>query len=145
MKLAESSHKKLEEFFKEHLQDQEFQLPVIYFYAGRFTKMFTWIIKVHGITFGRRIYIRPALISVNTANNLKLSENLAAHEIAHVLQYKKHGFIGFFYIYLKSFWGNLWEKRKWDLFSRQEAYLEIPFEVEARSIASSFEIWNRDR
>ncbi len=142
MKLAADSHQRLEEFFREYFQDEDFRLPLIYFYGGRFTRFFTRIIKVHGITFGCRIFIMPALISVNQISEPRLSENLAAHEITHSLQYKTHGFIGFFYNYLGSYLRNLRKQEKWDLPARQAAYLEIPFEVEARDAAEKFVEWN---
>lgn len=142
MKLAAASHQKLEEFFREYFQDENFRLPPIYFYGGGFTRFFTYFIKVHGITFGCRIFIMPALISANHKSEPRLSEKLAAHEITHSLQYRKHGFFGFFYNYLRSFIRNLRTKKKWDLDSRQEAYLEIPFEIEARDAAEKFVEWN---
>ena len=143
MKLAKSSHQKLEMFFREYLKDESFQLPVMHFYVGKFTRIFTAIVKVHGITFGRRIYIMPTFVSLNRANNLKLPENLVAHEIAHTLQYKREGFLRFFYKYLKSFLGNLKNKKSWDIISRQEAYLDIHFEIEAREVADNFVEWSR--
>ena len=141
MKLAESSHQKLEAFFREYLNDEEFHLPQIYFYVGKFTNLLTAIISVHGITFGRRIFIAPKLLSFNQNNLLNLPENLVAHEIAHVLQYGREGSLKFFYKYLTSFWRNLRKRRKWDAVSRQNAYLEIPFEVEARRVAAKFVEW----
>ncbi len=143
MKLALTSHQKLELFFREYLDDENFRLPVIHFYVGKFTRIFTAIVKVHGITFGRRIYIMPAFVSLNNANNLKLPEKLVAHEITHTLQYKREGFFGFFFKYLKSFIGNLLKKKSWDIDSRQDAYLEIPFEIEAREVADRFVEWNK--
>ncbi len=145
MKLANDSHKSLEEFFKEYYQDEKFALPKIYFYGGGFTRFFTYFIKVHGITFGRRIFILPALISVNNLDEPRLSEQLAAHEITHVIQYQKHGFYGFFFNYLKCYVNNLRGKKKWDLNSRQEAYFDIPFEIEARDAAMKFAEWNREK
>ena len=141
MKIAETSRQKLQEFFREYYDDENFILPPIFIYFGGFTNIFTKIIKVHGITLGRRIFIFPELIKFNQKNEPKLSERLAAHEIAHVLQYKEHGFIKFFYHYLKSFWKNLKKQEKWDLLSRQQAYLDIPFEQEARKIEKSFVQW----
>lgn len=143
MKLAKSSHQKLETFFREYLNDESFHLPVIHFYIGKFTRIFTAIVKVHGITFGRRIYIMPSFVVLNHANNLKLPEGLVAHEITHTLQYKREGFVRFFYKYLTSFWRNLRKIKKWDIISRQEAYLEIPFEIEAREVAERFIEWNK--
>ncbi|MBA2494420.1 MAG: hypothetical protein H0V31_06960 [Acidobacteria bacterium] len=142
MKLATSSHQKLETFFRELLNDETFRLPVIHFYVGKFTRFFTWIVKVHGITFGCRIYIMPKFLSLNENNQLTLPLKLAAHEITHALQYKREGFIKFFYKYLKSFCGNLRRKKSWDIISRQESYLEIPFEVEAREVSDKFVEWN---
>jgi hypothetical protein len=142
MKLAESSHRKLEAFFREYLNDETFHLPQIYFYVGWFTNLLTALISVHGITFGRRIFITSGLLSFNQNNLLKLPEDLAAHEITHVLQYRREGFIKFFYKYLTSFWRNLQKRKKWDAVSRQNAYLEIPFEIEARRVAAKFVEWN---
>lgn len=145
MKLAQSSHQKLEMFFREYLNDESFRLPVIHFYVGKFTKIFTAIVKVHGITFGRRIYIMPTFVALNRENNLSLPEKLVAHEITHTLQYKREGFFMFFYKYLKSFSANLRNKKSWDINSRQEAYLEIPFEIEARETAEKFVEWNNEK
>jgi hypothetical protein len=102
----------------------------------------TALISVHGITFGRRIFITSGLLSFNQNNLLKLPEDLAAHEITHVLQYRREGFIKFFYKYLTSFWRNLQKRKQWDAVSRQNAYLEIPFEIEARRVAAKFVEWN---
>ncbi|CAN5405899.1 hypothetical protein BH20ACI1_BH20ACI1_07010 [soil metagenome] len=143
MKLAKSSHQKLENFFREYLNDESFRLPVIHFYIGKFTRIFTAIVKVHGITFGCRIYIMPSFAALNRTNNLKLPERLVAHEITHTLQYKREGFVRFFYKYLTSFWRNLQKRKSWDIISRQEAYLEIPFEIEAREVAERFVEWNK--
>ncbi len=142
MKLAKSSHQKLETFFREYLNDENFRLPVIYFYVGKFTRIFTAIVKVHGITFGRRIYIMPGFVSLNRLNKLKLPEGLVAHEVTHTLQYKREGFVKFFYKYLTSFWRNLRKRKSWDIISRQEAYLEIPFEIEACEVAEKFVEWS---
>ncbi len=142
MKLAESSHRKLEAFFREYLNDKTFHLPQTYFYVGKFTNILTAFISVHGITFGRRIFIAPRLLSFNQNNLLKLPDDLVAHEITHVLQYRREGSTRFFYKYLTSFWRNLRKRGKWDAVSRQKAYLEIPFEVEARQVAAKFVEWN---
>ncbi len=145
MKLAENSHRKLEEFFREYYFDKKLSLPTINIYCGKFTHYFTKMIGVHGITFGRRIFILPELVGQNHLNQSRLSESLAAHEITHLLQYRKYGFFGFFYRYLGSYWKNLWQKEKWDLESRQLSYLEIQFEVEAREVAGEFVKWNQKR
>lgn len=145
MKLAETSHRKLESFFREYLNEENFRLPVIHFYIGKPTNFLTALISVHGITFGRRIFIAPKFLSLNQNKLLKLPEELVVHEITHALQYKREGFVRFFYKYLTSFWRNLKKKEKWDGDSRQEAYLDIPFEIEARAAAAKFVKWNEAR
>jgi len=142
MKLADSSHQRLEAFFREHLNDADFRLPAINFYVGIFTKILTNLISVHGITFGKRIFIAPKHLSLNQNNFLKLPEDLIAHEITHTLQYRREGFVKFFYKYLLSYRRNLCAKKKWNAAARQEAYFEIPFEIEARATAARFVEWN---
>ena len=142
MKLADSSRQSLEAFFREYLDDADFRLPEIDIYAGVFAKILTGLISAHGITFGKRILIAPKLLSFNRNNFLKLPEDLIAHEIAHALQYRREGLINFFYKYLTSYWRNLREKKKWDALARHEAYLEIPFEIEAFASAARFVEWN---
>jgi hypothetical protein len=142
MKLAAASHRKLELFFREYLDDENLRLPKTHFYVGGFTKTLTKIISVHGITIGRRVFIKPTLLSLNRNNLPKLPEDLIAHEITHVLQYRREGFLKFFYKYLTSYWRNLRAKKKWDAVSRHKAYLEIPYEIEARQAAARFVEWN---
>ena len=144
MKLADSSHKRLEEFFREYLDDADFRLPQINLYAGKLTNILTNIISVHGITFGKRVFITPKLLSFNRSNFLKLPEDLIAHEITHAIQYRHEGFVRFFYEYLSNYWRNLRAKKKWDAAARHEAYLEIPFEIEARRVAARFVEWNKE-
>ena len=140
--MAESSHRKLESFFREYLDDKSFRLPSINIYAGNFTRLLTQTIKVAGITFDRSIFVLPELLSVNEKNQLKLSEELVAHEIAHVLQYRREGFLRFLYKYLRDYRANLRKMKKRDIDSRRRAYLEIPFEIEAREVARKFVEWN---
>ena len=143
MKLADASHRKLELFFREYFGDENLRLPRTYFYVGGFTKTLTNLISVHGITMGKRIFIKPTLLSLNGKKLPKLPEDLIAHELVHVLQYRREGFLKFFYKYLTGYWRNLQSKKRWDAVSRHKAYLEIPFEVEARQAAARFVEWNK--
>ena len=144
MKLAESSHQKIESFFRDYLGDESFKLPQSYFYIGRFSRVFTALLGVHGITFGRQIFILPSLVSLNENQKLKLPESLVVHEVTHVLQYRREGIMRFVYQYLKSYWGNLKPEKKWDIDARRQAYLNIPFEIEARRAAAEFVKWGEN-
>ncbi len=143
MKLAAAAHRELQAFFREYLKDEGFRLPVIYFYAGKLTGILTNLIGVHGITFGRHIFIKPSLVSLNRDGQPQLSKNLAAHEIVHTLQYRREGCVKFLSQYLKDYRQNLRKFEKRDASARQSAYLEIPSEIEARAIAAQFVEWRK--
>lgn len=142
MKLAADSQLKFEAFFRELYDDDSFRLPPIYFYAGNFSRFLTKILKIYGITIGSRIFIKPDFISAADDSRIIVHVELAAHEIAHVLQYEREGFVRFFYKYFRSFRQNL-KNKSWNTVSRQEAYLEIPFEIQARETAARFVEWNK--
>lgn len=143
MKLAEASRVKLEEFFREQLNDKNFQLPSIYFHAGKFSAALTLLLKIHGITVGKNIFVTPEFLDVSEKNKSKINVELAAHEIAHVLQYKREGFVSFFYKYFTGYAQNLRVQKSWNADGRMRAYLNIPFEIEARETAAKFVEWNR--
>lgn len=144
MRLAESSRIKIESFFKYYFQNDEFKLPEIKIYDGKFTEKLMKIVNASGITFGKKIFIFPEIISINSLNKKRLPDSLAVHEIAHVLQYLKHGFLGFLYVYLRDYYKNLKNEKDWSADSRQKAYLNIPFEVEAREIAWKYLEWKEE-
>ncbi len=144
MKLGEKSHKKIEQFFREYLGQERFVLPAIYFYGGSFTHRLTSVLGIDGITIGRRIYIFPENFWRSENNLLRISENLVVHEIAHVLQYRHEGFGRFLWKYFKSYFNNIRKRKRFDFNARAAAYLEIPFEIEARKIASEFVIWSKN-
>lgn len=145
MKLSEKSHKKIEEFFREHLADENFRLPEIYFYGGKFTHFLTSRLKIEGITIGRRIYVFPENFRVCENQKIWLDEKLVVHEITHVLQYRREGFFKFLWQYRKSYYANLRDKKNRDSYARSQAYYEIPFEIEARQTASKFAVWSKNR
>lgn len=145
MKLGEKSHRKIEEFFREHLADEQFVLPEIHFYGGKVTHFLTAALKIEGITLGKRIYILPRNFWFSENCKLRIDEELAVHEITHVLQYRREGFFRFFRLYLKDYYANLKRKKKWNGSARAEAYFEIPFEIEARQTASKFAVWSKNR
>lgn len=141
MKLAADSRLKFEAFFRERFKDERFEMPIVFFYSGRFSRLLTKHLNIHGITIGRKIFVAPEVVSFGK-KKLKINCKLAAHEIAHVLQYRREGFIRFFYEYLSSYRRNLRQYKNWDSVSRHQAYLDIPFEIEAREIAAKFMEWN---
>lgn len=142
MKLSKSSAERIENFFKEYLEDENFVLPKINFYCGKFSNILTNLLKIHGITFSGHIFVLPTLLKKKSEQKNNLPEDLVVHEIAHVLQYKREGFVRFLYKYLRDYRHNLQKYKKLDELSRHLAYRDIPFEIEAREIAEKFCVWN---
>lgn len=77
---------------------------------------------VAAITFGRRVYLDPAVAALPESRVLAI----LGHEIVHVNQYRRHGVAGFLARYAFEYLRN----RKRGL-SRYRAYREIGFEKEA--------------
>jgi hypothetical protein len=141
MKLSRKSHQKLELFFREYYKDADLKLPDVELFVKRGAGFITELFKIYGITFGQFIFIRKDFLYRNGDNELCIQKGLLAHELAHVLQYRKLGWFRFFYTYLKGYWTALKQKERWDLAARNQAYAEIPHEVEARDCAEKFLEW----
>lgn len=145
MKLSHKSHLKIESFFRDYLQDEKFILPKIEFYGGRFTHFLTSILKIEGITIGKRIFIFPNHFWRSRTSKLRLGESLAVHEITHVLQYRRDGIFKFLFKYFQNYWRNLRKLKKWDKFAMQMAYFEIEYEREAREAERKYSIWKEKK
>lgn len=83
-----------------------------------------------GITFGRFIYLAKPIPPDGTST-------LLAHELVHVGQYFEIGIPRYIYLYLKSFFPDLFRMKNWN-----QAYRAIPFEIDARQVTSR---WQRRR
>lgn len=83
-----------------------------------------------GITFGRFIYLAKPIRPDGTST-------LLAHELVHVGQYDEIGIPRYVYLYLKSFFADLYRMKNWN-----QAYRAIPFEIEARQVTG---VWQRRR
>jgi len=72
-----------------------------------------------------RIYFAPGAYRVDTIEGLAL----IAHEVAHCVQYHKHGAWRFRARYLAAYF-----KNRWRGMNHLRAYRNIPFEIEAREV-----------
>lgn len=143
MKLAEKSRRKIEEFFRHYLRDEQFRLPEIIFYGGPLARLLTTGLKVEGIAVGRRVFILPTNFRYCEKQGRRhADEALIVHEIAHVLQYGREGFWRFLRLYVSSYRANLKRQRRRDAAAKSAAYYEIPFEIEARRIAAAYVDWS---
>ncbi len=62
------------------------------------------------------------------------ARTLIAHELVHVRQWAEYGVIGFAYRYVRDYLKNLVRLR-----NHYQAYLDIPFEIEARQQAHQWQ------
>lgn len=82
--------------------------------------------RASAITLGKKVYIRREFFS----DEGEIPLDLIAHEIAHVVQFERDGFIPFLFRYMRDYARGLAR----GLGDRQ-AYLAIPYEVEARRVS----------
>lgn len=141
MKLTTELHHEIERFFRFYYDDETLVLPEVQIYARRGAYYVLKIASAHGITFGRHIFINPEIVWRNSKNHLAIPKDLLIHELTHTMQYEKQGFFGFLFNYLRAYFSNLRGKKKRDINSRVEAYLQIPHEIEARDSAEKFIGW----
>ena len=141
MRLSAKTHQQLETFFRLYFEDENLKLPEVEIYLRRGAKFVIKLIRVDGITIGRRVFINPDLAFYDENKRLCLSKNLLSHELTHVVQYNQLGFFGFLYKYIKDYFIILRQKKTWNSEARMESYWEIPHEIEARDAAKKFVIW----
>jgi len=77
------------------------------------------LLNVYGVTLGKYVYYRMG--------SEFISDRLRSHEMVHVEQFRKYGFIRFLYLYFKEYIGY-----RLNGFSHYQAYYEISFEKDAR-------------
>ncbi len=82
--------------------------------------------RYQGVTIG-------PLVLLQTAEPDDGSSALLAHELVHVRQWREQGPARFAARYVWSFTSSFWRCRRWN-----EAYRDIPAEVEARAEASQW-------
>lgn len=77
------------------------------------------ILKVSGVTLGKHVYY--------VMDSKNVSSRLRKHEMVHVEQYEKYGFIRFLYLYFKEY-----INYRLKGLNHYQAYYEISFEKDAR-------------
>lgn len=88
----------------------------------------TALVPPVAVTFGSLVWVAPGWYAPETPAGVEL----IAHELTHVVQYRRHGYVGFTLRYGWSFLTNLLRGAGF-----AEAYENIPFEVEARTRAAA--------
>jgi hypothetical protein len=141
MRLARESHRRLEEFFREHLCDPGLELPPVYVYRGHVARLLTKMLRTGAITFGRRILFSPGWIS-SDGGLQAVPGWLMAHEVMHVLQYEREGTLRFLFHYVRGYWRALREGGKWNGQARIDAYLAIAEERAALEVEHAYKAWS---
>ena len=142
MKLASESHKRIESFLRDHFHDEKLKLPPVHVYSGRFARWLTDRFQILAITFSRRIFVAPKVITRDGENRLTVPAALIAHEATHVVQYSKAGFIRFLLFYIAEYLRALREQKQgWGRAARSAAYFKIRQEREAYEAQAAYSIW----
>jgi Domain of unknown function (DUF4157) len=131
----------MEEFLRERFRLETLKLPSVSVYRGRVARWLTVTFRIGAITFGRRIFVAPKLVTLDEAGKLKIPGWLIAHEATHVWQYESAGFARFLFSYLRGYWRALRAQQKWGREARQAAYLAIREECEARESETAYAVW----
>jgi tRNA-dihydrouridine synthase len=138
MKLSATTHDELQQFFRQHLSDAELRLPPITVHAGLLAKL---LLKANGmgaITFGRHVFVRPALVKKDEEGRASIPGWLLAHEAAHVLQYEQRGYLRFFRDYLGGYLRGLLKGKRWSAQGHRAAYMSIAEELSAHQAEHAY-------
>lgn len=143
MKLASGSTSVFSDFFIEEgwINDAS-EFPQINVYAGDGAKFLTRLMMAEGVTFGSSIFIDSKFLLRDKDDRPIVSRSLLAHEIVHVMQYRKSGFFGFLKNYVVYFLKGYTKRGKLNAKNWYAAYLDIPQEKEAREYAAKFVKWS---
>lgn len=142
MKLAADSHQRIERFLRDHLQRERLMLPPVFVYSGRGARWLTGTFNIVAITFGRRVFIAPRMVTRDNGGRVTVPAKLIAHEVTHVVQYQQSGFLGFLCSYLGEYWRALNSQPGWGKAARQAAYMAIRHEREANQAENAYPAWN---
>lgn len=85
-------------------------------------RYYHWIPKLLGVG---AITLYPYILVAS--ERFETTERLLRHELEHVYQVRKSGWVKFYFLYLKEYFGGLLRHR-----SHHIAYLNISFEIDAR-------------
>lgn len=106
----------------------EVDLAAVRLHRGAGARLLTAVLGASGVALGRRLFFSSAgarLLDGGAA----AAAGLAAHEVAHVLQYRRHGFFGMLARYLGDYL-----RGRLARLGHRGAYLAIGFECEAREV-----------
>lgn len=87
--------------------------------------------RASGITLGNQIFIRREFFD----DNGEIPLDLLAHEVAHVVQFLRDGTVPFLWRYLRDYTLGLTRG-----LGDRNAYMAIPYEVEARRVADAVDL-----
>ena len=139
MRLTDESHARVEQFFREYLNEPGLSLPPISFHGGVPARLLMVAASgMSAITFGRRVFVKPEEFGSVGGGLATLPGRLVVHEARHVLQYQARGYPRFFRDYLRGYWGALREGGRWDRVGRAAAYMAIAEEREAYAAEAAY-------
>jgi hypothetical protein len=141
MRLSEESHARLEQFFRWYGRDEKLRLPRMFIHAGFLSHQLTRVLRIAAITIGRHIFVSPEYLERDERGHITIRGWLLAHEVAHVRQFQREGFLPFLYNYLREYLSYLFRIGKLNAAARRVAYEQITREQEAREVEAAYLEW----
>ncbi|CDM66224.1 eCIS core domain-containing protein [Pyrinomonas methylaliphatogenes] len=141
MRLARSSHERIERFLREHLHDPDLALPPLCIHTGPLAKLMTRAMRAGGLTLGRHIFISPQLVRRDVDGRWLVPGWLIAHEAIHVLQFERMGWIKLALSYVSTYGREFIRRRSFGAASRRAAYVSVPEERAAYAAMEAFLRW----
>ena len=141
MRLTPESHKRLQQFFRQHYGDAELVLPLIEWDVSAAARLAVRTSGVTAMTLGTRILFDPKALREDADGRFWIRNRLAAHEATHVLQYQRMGWGRFMWNYLGDYAGQMQQAAKWNAHAHFRAYEAINAEREAQTTEDAYALW----
>ncbi len=100
------------------------QLAILH--HSRFSRIATALIGANAFTFGRHVFLSKSAVS-EIDGGTAAGDDLLAHELVHIEQYRRTGMVRFLARYFIDYL-----RARAEGLTHREAYLAIPFEIQAR-------------
>lgn len=142
MRFTSESHKRLQQFFRQHRGEADLILPVIEWDVSAAARLVVRTSGVTAMTLGTRVLFEPKALREDADGRFWIRSRLAAHEATHVLQYQRMGWGGFLWNYLGDYAGQMQQAAKWNAAAHFRSYQAIRAEREAQAAEDAYTNWS---
>ncbi len=142
MNLSKESAQHLEGCLRDYLTEPDLGLPEISLYNSRLIDRVGFALGFDGLTFRRWVFVTRRVLNRKDGYDIDIDSAFLAHELIHVLQYRREGTFIFLTKYLCAFVSALRSAEGPLKAKVRNAYLAIPYEQEALQAETYFRCWS---